>query len=763
MIINKTSEVEILQTGNGEDSIDMTLDMSSAHILMNMLSKNLYSDGIGSAIRETVSNSLDSHRRAKCNKSIIVSLLLNSENEYEFSSEDFGTGLDADDVKNIISKYGMSTKRLEANSLGAMGLGFKAPLAYNSSFYFVCRKNEMERKYMMYENENGNSIDLLYEDKTKECNGVKVIIPVKNGDRWDFYNKIKEQLAYFQSVVFNVNVQGDTIDNEFKIHRADHYQISELVTDDDMHICLDDVYYPIDFSKLGISPLQVPIALRFGLSDGLVPVPSRESVLYNTKAKELILAKIKIVAEELITKYNSTIKEVENIQDVFYFYKNDNRSITIGEKELTLNKLEKYSDVKITNITLKNVKLLNLKELYNHKSYILSEYECKHTFYNHKFKENKSSWNKTVQLDGITSNSHYLYEDTIPFILKAYFRERHSSEKSFIKKVYSKTLFPKISSSGYETNYLNSLNLRKYPRNKWREIIKEFQHVQSLFLKNVTNINDYVIPQEWIDGRKKKRISISSGGERKVKLQGEITCKRAERLLRYNEGNNCKFVPSTYKLADLSKQKCLFVYTTHDNKMKLDALYEISKQQKITFLTFSDRDIKTISKLNIHNIMPYGKFMEGKNMPFKRIVTAKLISELITKNHKVFERLDVIQTISTSLYETLLKLKEYNRENNESCHSNVFKAMLEVAIENNLFDENVYTEYVKMNELLSKFTFINSICNRISYNLETDEFVPILIDMFKYHKQRIDYTHYNITLNEEVPEILTEEIIEELV
>ena len=68
-----------------------------------------------------------------------------------------------------------------------------------------------------------------------------------------------------------------------------------------------------------------------------------------------------------------------------------------------------------------------------------------------------------------------------------------------------------------------------------------------------------------------------------------------------------------------------------------------------------------------------------------------------------------------------------------------------------------------MNELLSKFTFINTICNKINYNLETDEFVPILVDMFKYHKQRIDYTHYNITLNEEVPEVLTEKIIEELV
>ena len=760
MIINKTSEIEILQTGNGENSIDMTLDMSSAHILMNMLSKNLYSDGIGSAIRETVSNSLDSHRRAKCNKSIIVSLLLNTENEYEFSSEDFGTGLDADDVKNIISKYGMSTKRAEANSLGAMGLGFKAPLAYNSSFYFVCRKNGMERKYMMYENENGNSIDLLYEDKTKECNGVKVIIPVKNGDRWDFYNKMKEQLAYFQSVSFNVNVQGDTINNEFKIHRADHYQISELVTDDNMHICLDDVYYPIDFSKLGIGDLHVPIALRFGLSDGLVPVPSRESVLYNTKAKELILAKIKIVAEELITKYNNTVKEVEDVYDVFNYYRHDSRNILIGEKELTLNELEKYSDVKIANITLKDVKLLNLRDLYYHKQYILSEYECKHTFYNHKFKENKSSYSKTIPLDDIKSNSHYIYEDTIPFILKAYFRERHSSEKSFIKKTYSKTLFPRTQYSGSDTNYVNSLNLRRHPRNKWREIIKEFQYVQSLFLKNVTNLNDYVIPQEWIDGRKKKRISISSGGERKVKLQGEITCKRAEQLLRYNDGNNCKFVPSTYKLAHLSKQSCLFVYTTHEDKMKLDALYEISAKQKITFLTFSDRDIKTINKLNIHNLMSYEKFMEGKNMPFKRLVTSYLIKSLIGKNNYTFARKTNLQSISKSLFEKLEKLDNYYRQNYTSTGDSVLSAMLTVAEEHNLFDTNIYTEYLETKALLEKLTFLEPIINKMSNRDEELLFKNILCDLFKYYKVRIDYENYNISLNKEE---LSEEVIEGLI
>ena len=140
----------------------MSLDLDSAQVLMQMLSKNLYSDAIGSTIRECASNALDSHRRAGSDKPIIVSLKRNKKADtYEFAVEDFGIGLDADDVKNIISKYGKSTKRDSNTELGMMGLGFKAPLAYSSSFYFVARKNGIERKYMMYEGEDTNSIDLL--------------------------------------------------------------------------------------------------------------------------------------------------------------------------------------------------------------------------------------------------------------------------------------------------------------------------------------------------------------------------------------------------------------------------------------------------------------------------------------------------------------------------------------------------------------------------------------------------------------------------
>lgn len=121
MILEKQTNAIIQEEGETQDSIGMSLDLDSAQILMQMLSKNLYSDSIGSTVRECASNALDSHRRAGVNDPIIVSFKANAENNYEFSVEDFGIGLDADDVKNIISKYGKSTKRNSNTELGMMG------------------------------------------------------------------------------------------------------------------------------------------------------------------------------------------------------------------------------------------------------------------------------------------------------------------------------------------------------------------------------------------------------------------------------------------------------------------------------------------------------------------------------------------------------------------------------------------------------------------------------------------------------------------
>lgn len=222
MRVEKQKESLVLSENASGDSVGMSLDLDSAQFLMQMLSKTLYSDGVGSPIRETASNALDSHRKAGVDKPIVVSFKQGSDGNYEFSVEDFGVGLDHIDVWEIISKYGKSTKRESDDELGLFGLGFKSPLAYSSSFYFTARKDGVERKYMMYEGEEVNTIDLLHEKETDKPDGTKVVIPVKYSDRDLFYTKIKEQLAYFENVYFDVTVGGNyswselkTISNDF--------------------------------------------------------------------------------------------------------------------------------------------------------------------------------------------------------------------------------------------------------------------------------------------------------------------------------------------------------------------------------------------------------------------------------------------------------------------------------------------------------------------------------------------------------------------
>ena len=227
MILEKQANAQVVSEGDLQKSINMGLDLDSSQFIMQILSKNLYSDPIGSVVRELTSNALDSSRRAKTDKPVLVSLTLDGGFNYEFSVEDFGVGLDDDDVDNVIALYGKSTKRDTNEELGLWGIGFKSPLSYTSSFYFTTRKDGMERKYMMYEGEENNKIDLLYETATDKPNGTKVVVPVKYSDKYEFVNKMREQLAYFENVYFDVNVPGNGyIKNDFSIHRNDLFQIS---------------------------------------------------------------------------------------------------------------------------------------------------------------------------------------------------------------------------------------------------------------------------------------------------------------------------------------------------------------------------------------------------------------------------------------------------------------------------------------------------------------------------------------------------------
>jgi len=769
MIITKQKEANVLQEGESQESIGMSLDLDSAQILMQMLSKNLYSDSIGSTIREWASNALDSHRRAGSDKPIIVSLVRNSSDNYEFSVEDFGSGLDADDVTNVISKYGKSTKRTSNTELGMFGLGFKSGLAYSSSFYFVCRKDGIERKYMMYEGEDVNTIDLLYSEPTTECNGVKMILPVKWQDITEFTNKISEQLAYFENVYFNV--QG--INNDFFIHRNDIFQFSELSEETELHICLDDVYYPLDFDKLGIDRIEIPVGLKFSLSSGLFPTPNRESLHYNKDSKKVITDKISELADYIVDKYNESISNTTNIKEVFDYYHSGNKCVTIIDKTCEISQLLKFTTKKVVEPKLLGIELLDLKSLYKQRDYILGEYENVYKLSRNKVSECKNSWHKRISIFDVTKNKHYIFTGILGANKRIYMKELlntgtsyNSSDYLFVKKKISYSLGDRHSTGS--NTYYQILDLGIYNKKEWRQRIQEFQKIQEMYCSYFINLDDITIPKSWLDARKTvktKGLSNSrtdANGKRIIKLQGEIVGKIGVNLERYNDGRKCKFVSVTKELSKISKEPNLIIYTHHDGYLKLDPLYQILEKQSVKIMTFSSREMNILKDLKIHNLINYDKFMEGNNKPFKRIITAHLIYNLVNKYKNTFNNMSKLNGVCTNLYNKLNDLYKYQYTHYTYSDQKVYEAMLLVAEENNLFDHEIYHVYNEVKDVLEKLPFLNALMIHTSGYAPNPEIINSIVDLMKYYKFKVDLEKYNLKTDDEIITPVTEELIEEL-
>jgi hypothetical protein len=736
MILEKQTEALVLEEGQSSESIAMSLDLDSAQILMQMLSKNLYSDSIGSTIRECASNALDSHRRAGIVKPIIVHFGINSSSNYEFSVEDFGVGLDDEDVRNIISKYGKSTKRNSESELGMMGLGFKAPLAYSSSFYFVCRKNGVERKYMMYEGEDTNTIDLLYTLPTTDPNGVKVIVPVKYSDRNGFVEKMKEQLAYFENVYFD----STFIKNDFEIYRNDIFQSSTLSEDSYMHICLDNVYYPIDFGKLGIDSIRSRIALRFSLTDGIYPTPNRESIRYTQEAKEKILKKINDAADFFVEKYNATIKNTTNIIDIFKHYKGSNNYFNITDKiSVDISEIKHLSKIPLAKLSIENCKHLDSYELYCAKDYIMAEYDCNYIFYGSRYTKSRY-WN-VFDVSRLTSpqNKYYIYSKKFTELKKVYIKKYYNRGDTFfiIKKARNFTLFP---AKGMERHlcYYEILKLKNYPKSDWRAIITEFQGLLKQFEKTFINLDDMVIPQSFIDSRKKQKAPITPK-DKIEKIDGDLSAKQAVKLEKTVGDNNCKFVSVVVRKEFIMNSKKMVIYGSQDDARLIDDLYGVVVAP-IDFYIFSQREYAKLEAVKPQHWMSIKEFMKGENKLFKRLVTSYKIHKLKDTYKRTFSFTD-LNTFSNKFHNKINILGNYKYYNNLKIYSMKFNTVMsnfeKIADEKNLYDHNVYHVYLSVCKDFEKLYFLDPMLDNIRYWTKSEKDVLLMkaiIDLMKYHK-----------------------------
>jgi len=757
MILEQQKQSLVLQEGEQtQESIGMSLDLDSAQILMQMLSKNLYSDSIGSTVRECASNALDSHRRAGTTDPIIVSFKRNQDNNYEFSVEDFGIGLDADDVVNIISKYGKSTKRNSNTELGMMGLGFKAPLAYSSSFYFVARKNGVERKYMMYEGEEVNTIDLLYEKPTTERNGVKVIVPVNYYNRNEFLTKIQEQLAYFEGVYFDVP-DNYNIDNTHKIYRHPLFQWSTIATNDNLHICLDNVYYPIDFQKLGIStPINVGLALRFSLTDGLFPTPNRESIRYTTEAKELILKRIKEVATHIVTAYNESIIGTDDPSAILDYYSQHNRYVTLSDEiRVDARSVETLSDVAIKAPVLNGYKYITASFLNINKNFIQDEYSLMVEISYGKAYNAEKGWRSHMSIINKNSTA-YVIKERFGGNVKDYLREISKRESKTFHIVKHTRKMPLKSKN--KDNYMSLLSLHLIPKSEWRDAIKEYQKVVAKLNERFIPIENVVIPQAWLDARKKVKLKIGSNKRRKI--EGEVVGKVLSPLERWVNGKESKLVSTNIPMENIHRSKLLTIYGSQADYAVMDKLYATINNSKVRLVVFSDRELKLLQDLDVHNWIKMEDFMKGEHKVFRRIVTAKLIYDLKMQNRSVFDSPAFLKDVSTEVSEDIEALNTYCSRNFTHAGDACYAAMLEVAKAHNYFDTNMIDTYHKMKAFLDRYTFLNTLLS--TYSHRQPKIKEIVIDLLKYHGKRLNWNVYKI--NEGIQEVpANEETLEETI
>jgi hypothetical protein len=124
VIPTKRHELDVTSTIEGEET-PLSIDPGSVNNLMALLT-DMYSDPELAIVREYSTNARDSHIAAGVTDPIEV--YTPTVLEPMLRIVDHGVGLSADDIRDIYSRYGLSTKAESNDYNGVLGLGCKSAL-----------------------------------------------------------------------------------------------------------------------------------------------------------------------------------------------------------------------------------------------------------------------------------------------------------------------------------------------------------------------------------------------------------------------------------------------------------------------------------------------------------------------------------------------------------------------------------------------------------------------------------------------------------
>ena len=586
------------QSTNG--SKKMTLSENAASMVFQLFTKNVYSNPIGTVVREITSNCFDSHVEARVDTPVIIKRSVDNETGTHYVSFiDFGVGMSPKRVEEVYMVYFESTKRVDNTQIGGFGIGGKTPLAYkrstglgeseyDNSFYVITTYNGIKYYYCIFEGEDSPEVTLLHEEETTDHNGTEVRIPVLETDMRTFEREMIKQLYYFENIIYEgfeeKDVNGNItrhaeVSNDYQIVRGKSFLFRGDNYDDKVHVCLGRVAYPIDYSAIDEQSheYQLPVAIKLEVGDINVTA-SREQLDYSDTTIKMLKKKLKEVKAELTDRLKDQYSNVQTLKD--YFEVKDNfGSLQFPNGEcIHIGNVIKKEDVDYSNF-----KYSHMSKVFDDS--VLFDLLFTYRLYGKKEKEGYySNLSFKRNYKGILNSKHLYYvegEFNRKIIKQALLKSWHERYYIIKKKdiltddvrlgkicdALNVELIEKMTKTGKPISFISSLI----------ELQEEyFQIVRD----NAENYDEIEVPEEFILERKREKLTAET-------LKTTIPVKFMSGY--YRTGNRPK-------IQDLVNHKGTVVYGFQDDERAMRNAYDL-------YNTLFNND-KVVSSYNTWNDKP---------------------------------------------------------------------------------------------------------------------------------------------------------------
>jgi hypothetical protein len=573
------------------------LAKDSDSMVFKLFTKNVYSNAIGTVVREITSNCFDSHAEAKVDTPVLLKKWFDGETETNYISFfDYGVGISPYRMENVYGVYFESTKRGDDEQIGGFGIGAKVPLAYkrstglgegeyDNSYNVITNYDGIKYTYLIFEGADRPMIAPLFQEETTEHNGTEVRIPVLYKDLAKFETEVIRQLYYFKNIIFE-GFNNSNIVNDYQIIQADNFFYRGTDCHSVMHVCLGSVAYPIDYNALELSSsdYSIPLALRFEIGELNVTV-SREQLDYNETTIKLLKAKLEAAKEEV---RQMLIKQYENVQTLTQYLavkKNFSQLFFTPEISVYAKGLIDIKKVAFLNYKYDSIDIKDENQMFR--------FFVDATMYGKKISTRAINKGRTVNgqfkhtIEEIKKNDN-LYHIDGEF-------ERNNKKQGYIKSLHER--FYVLKKSDIDSKLIKDedagLELKVGEVEDNITLLEEMQNeFFTLIQDNTPNYDNLIIPEEYLE--RKKRIVISD----------EIKKSTISISLMYKNSNYICKNRIRVKMSDLMKLKVPIVYGSVDDYSEMEACVQFFEGM------FNVPTISDYSEKSYYSANPF-KMMEG--------------------------------------------------------------------------------------------------------------------------------------------------------